>query len=298
MNYLAHAVLSFDNNAVLVGQFIADDVKGNRWMNYQDEIKKGILLHRFIDDYTDNHPGVLLLKKQLYPSLGKFAGVALDVLFDHCLSLRWDNHLASNRSESITGFYEVLRSHQSHLSEKRLFILEKMIEHDWMNMYADREGTDTILRQMSRRITFDNPLDSAWVVFERHEQGIISTFDTFFPNYFRPLRPNMILLRPNHKKRYFKRLISTPIMKSCLFKHGLTLLMLVALHMAAGAATIMLEGRYQQRNIFVINAASTDGIGYCIYEVLVNGLLTTDEINTQAFEIDLTIYGLKKWRSR
>ena len=69
--------------------------------------------------------------------------------------------------------------------------------------------------------------------------------------------------------------------------------MLIALHMAAGAATIMLEGRYQQRNIFVINAASSDGIGYCIYEVLVNGLLTTDEINTQAFEIDLTIYGLK-----
>ena len=82
-------------------------------------------------------------------------------------------------------------------------------------------------------------------------------------------------------------------MKSCLFKHALSLLLLVALHTAASAATIMLEGRYQQRNIFVINAASTDGIGYCIYEVLVNGLLTTDEINTQAFEIDLTIYGLK-----
>lgn len=82
-------------------------------------------------------------------------------------------------------------------------------------------------------------------------------------------------------------------MKSCLFKHALTLLLLVSLHTASFAATIMLEGRYQQRNIFVINAASADGIGYCIYEVLVNGLLTTDEINTQAFEIDLTIYGLK-----
>ena len=88
-------------------------------------------------------------------------------------------------------------------------------------------------------------------------------------------------------------------MKSCLFKHVLSLLLLVALHSAASAATIMLEGRYQQRNIFVINAASTDGIGYCIYEVLVNGLLTTDEINTQAFEIDLTILRpMKKYHNQ
>lgn len=82
-------------------------------------------------------------------------------------------------------------------------------------------------------------------------------------------------------------------MKSCAIKSGLALLMVAALHVVAKAGTIVLEGRYQQRNIFVINAASPDGIGYCIYEVLVNGLITTDEINTQAFEIDLTIYGLK-----
>lgn len=82
-------------------------------------------------------------------------------------------------------------------------------------------------------------------------------------------------------------------MKSCGFKYGLTLFILIAASFSAAAGTIMLEGRYQQRNIFVINAASSDGVGYCIYEVLVNGLLTTDEINTQAFEVDLTIYGLK-----
>ena len=82
-------------------------------------------------------------------------------------------------------------------------------------------------------------------------------------------------------------------MKSCLVKKWSALLALLAIQIGAMAGTIMLEGRYQQRNIFVINAASTDGIGYCIYEVLVNGLITTDEINTQAFEIDLTIYGLK-----
>jgi hypothetical protein len=59
------------------------------------------------------------------------------------------------------------------------------------------------------------------------------------------------------------------------------------------AGSIVLEGRYQQRNIFVINATATDGVGFCIYEVTVNGLVSSDEINSQAFEIDLSIYNFK-----
>jgi len=82
-------------------------------------------------------------------------------------------------------------------------------------------------------------------------------------------------------------------MKSIGCKYILAFFLLIVVQFSATAGTIMLEGRYQQRNIFVINAASSDGVGYCIFDVLVNGLLTTDEINTQAFEIDLTIYGLK-----
>ncbi len=59
------------------------------------------------------------------------------------------------------------------------------------------------------------------------------------------------------------------------------------------AGTIVMEGKYQQKNIFVINAVSAEGVGYCVYEVKVNGEITSDEINSKAFEIDLSIYGLK-----
>lgn len=59
------------------------------------------------------------------------------------------------------------------------------------------------------------------------------------------------------------------------------------------AGSIVLEGRYQSRNIFVINAPSQDGVGYCVYEVTVNGQVTSDEINSQAFEIDLSILNLR-----
>lgn len=61
----------------------------------------------------------------------------------------------------------------------------------------------------------------------------------------------------------------------------------------AQAGNLILEGRYQMRNLFVINSISSDGVGYCVYEVTMNGLVTSDEINSQAFEIDLSIYNLK-----
>ncbi|MCH2197639.1 MAG: T9SS type A sorting domain-containing protein [Flavobacteriales bacterium] len=59
------------------------------------------------------------------------------------------------------------------------------------------------------------------------------------------------------------------------------------------AGTIVMEGKYQQKNIFVINSIAPEGVGFCVYEVTVNGEITSDEVNSNAFEVDLSIYGLK-----
>ena len=56
MNYLGHLALSGENEDVLFGNFIADAVKGNSYHKFNNSIQKGILLHRFIDHFTDNHP--------------------------------------------------------------------------------------------------------------------------------------------------------------------------------------------------------------------------------------------------
>jgi hypothetical protein len=53
---------------------------------------------------------------------------------------------------------------------------------------------------------------------------------------------------------------------------------------------IILEGKYQSRNIFVAQAMGSHGFGFCAYEIRVNGNLIVDEINSSAFEIDLSSY--------
>ena len=181
MNYLAHSFLSFSNEPVLYGQFIADDIKGNKWQLLDKEVQTGILLHRFIDDYTDTHPLLLELKKKMHPTLGKFSGVVLDVLFDHVLSLRWQDYSDSPRETWIQSTYDQLQKRQQEMTDKRRFIIEKMIEHDWMNMYLTPEGTSQILNQMARRIPFANPMNDSFKVYFTYEKDIISTFDEFFP---------------------------------------------------------------------------------------------------------------------
>ena len=181
MNYLAHSFLSFSIEPVLFGQFIADDIKGNKWQQFDSTIQRGILMHRFIDNFTDSHPLVLELKKQLHPSLGKFSGVVLDVLFDHVLSQKWQLYSEQTRESWINTIYCQLGQRRLEMSEKRKCIIDKMIEHDWMNMYMTQEGTAQILNQMGRRIPFSNTLKDSFDAFIRNEKDIISTFDAFFP---------------------------------------------------------------------------------------------------------------------
>ena len=59
------------------------------------------------------------------------------------------------------------------------------------------------------------------------------------------------------------------------------------------AGVIILDGTYQLRNIFVMNGEADEGVGFCTTEVRVNGDVTSDEINSSAYEIDLSQYGLK-----
>ena len=60
---------------------------------------------------------------------------------------------------------------------------------------------------------------------------------------------------------------------------------------SAYAEDLVVKGTYQGENIYVRNPFAASGVGFCAYEVTVNGTITTDEINSSAFEIDLTTYG-------
>ena len=89
MNYLAHLYLSFGDEQLLVGNYIADAVKGRQIEQFLEGIKNGILLHRKIDEFTDNHPLVERSKSLIRSRYRKFAGVVVDMYYDHYLAAGW-----------------------------------------------------------------------------------------------------------------------------------------------------------------------------------------------------------------
>ncbi len=73
------------------------------------------------------------------------------------------------------------------------------------------------------------------------------------------------------------------------FTFGLLFLTSVAV---SGANVLLLEGRYQNKNLYIQNGTGQSGVGFCAFEVKVNGKVTTDEVNSTAFEVDLTPFKL------
>ncbi|MHB8258991.1 MAG: hypothetical protein ACYDCN_03080 [Bacteroidia bacterium] len=61
----------------------------------------------------------------------------------------------------------------------------------------------------------------------------------------------------------------------------------------ANAGVLVVEGKYQQKNLYIQNGFSSNGVGFCAFEVKVNGQVTTDEVNSSAFEIDFTPFKFK-----
>ena len=75
---------------VIVCNFMADAVKGRDLSAWSAGLRKGIRMHRQIDSYTDNHPLTLKGRERLREHCGKYAGVALDLFYDHVIASRWE----------------------------------------------------------------------------------------------------------------------------------------------------------------------------------------------------------------
>ncbi len=59
------------------------------------------------------------------------------------------------------------------------------------------------------------------------------------------------------------------------------------------AGVLIVEGKFQNKNIYIQNSFGGNGVGFCATEIKVNGKITTDEVNSSAFEIDLAAMNIK-----
>ena len=152
MNYLAHLYLAEDSDESLLGNLLGDFVKGRLEDQYSPEIIKGINTHRKVDSYTDANAKFLECKKLLTPERRRFAGIIIDMSFDHFLAKNWSQYSNIELSEFTNRVYALLLEHESTLPQKLRERMPYMIGDDWLGSYKNIDTIGLALNAISRRL--------------------------------------------------------------------------------------------------------------------------------------------------
>lgn len=182
MNILAHLYLSGEVSELMIGNFIADHVKGQQLLLYSPGIQNGIKLHRFIDSYTDEHPAVRDIRKILYQEIGKYAPVISDVLYDHFLAKSWVNYHHETLENYADEKYKYLKNHQHLMPEKTKYMLPFLIQYNWLVAYRSFEGLQQVFNGMNRRASFISNMDKSVEILEKYYPEMEDSFNLFFPD--------------------------------------------------------------------------------------------------------------------
>lgn len=181
MNYLAHSFLSFSYDEILIGNFIADSLRGKEVESFHSSIKMGIQLHRLIDNFTDHHEIVKQSKERLEPKYGKYDSVIMDILYDHFLAINWNKYTDMTLTHHSEKVYQSLQNNYNILPPKIKEFLPHMIRENWLVQYGNEDGIAQSLRGMARRASFVSHMEEAVVDLKNKYSEFDSDFQLFFP---------------------------------------------------------------------------------------------------------------------
>lgn len=194
MNFLAHLYLSGDNEMVMVGNFIADHLRGHGWKQFPDGVQLGVRMHRFIDEFTDSHPVVEKSKALLRPGFKKYSPVICDIIYDHFLAAEWSSYSDIAIDDYSNYIYNMLHRNEQYLPERTKAMMVFMERDNWLKNYASLQGIDMALKGMSRRASFDNNMNNAAEFLENNYLEFKSHFDLFFPELMNSVNGKFIEL--------------------------------------------------------------------------------------------------------
>lgn len=181
MNFLAHLFLSGQPGEQMVGNFIADSVKGSELSKFSPGIQEGIRLHRAIDSFTDSHPQTLKSKERLRKQYGKYASVIVDIFYDHFLAIHWNDHSSVDLRSYTKEVYDFLGTYYPIFPVRSQSFYTYMTKYDILFAYRKIEGIEQVMKGMSRRAKFESGMETAAEALEADHDKYEKEFQAFFP---------------------------------------------------------------------------------------------------------------------
>ncbi|WP_101758782.1 ACP phosphodiesterase [Oceanicoccus sp. KOV_DT_Chl] len=180
MNYLAHFHLSHGDDELLLGALLGDFIKGPLKGERSPGLEQGILLHRKIDAYTDQHSLPKQAQQLFAPEFRRYSGIMTDVVFDHFLNQHW--HLFHH--QPLTTFsqqvYQLIVE-STHLTAAAQQQANNLARYDVFENYKHWQTVAAALQRIGQRIKRDNPLALAAEEMEQHYPALEQIFLEFYP---------------------------------------------------------------------------------------------------------------------
>jgi len=181
MNFLAHLYLSSGVEDIMIGNFIGDSVKGKAYLDYRPKIQQGIILHRKIDELTDNHEITKKLSRLFRSEYRKYSGIVIDIFYDHFLSKNWSTYSDMDLKSFIKKSHKVLLKNIAVLPTRVQTFLPIMVAKNRLYSYSKIEGLKIALDRMAKYTSL--PAASNFAIktlhdnYEEFNQKFILFFD-------------------------------------------------------------------------------------------------------------------------
>lgn len=182
VNFLAHSLLGFNNSELIAGQFCGDFVRGSNLSHFPEGIEHGIRLHRYLDRFTDTHP-VLTPVRQTIPDLPRrFAGIVVDVMFDHYLARRWDQISQVSLDHHAKTVILALNQHELHFPLPLKRFTKLLEREDILQNNLHLSSIELTLSRIASRSTKFSALALTTEQLEPLRETLIEPFNTFYPD--------------------------------------------------------------------------------------------------------------------
>ncbi|MCE5234178.1 MAG: ACP phosphodiesterase [Mizugakiibacter sp.] len=181
MNHLAHALLAGDDPALVFGSLLGDFVRGAPDPALPPALRAGIRLHRAVDAWTDAHPIVVAGRARFAPPWRRYAGILLDVWFDHCLAgdfARWADRPLDAYAQWL---HAVLDAHAALQPPALRRFVAYMRAHALPAAYRERATLDDVFAGLSHRLSRANPLAESGPALDAQAGRLAADFEAFFP---------------------------------------------------------------------------------------------------------------------
>ncbi len=181
MNFVAHCFLAQANNHSLIGNLLGDFCKGVDTKALDHDIYLGLMNHRAVDKYTDQHYQVIQAKQYFSDQRRRFSGIAIDVLFDYFLIKHWSRYCSMSFSDFKQTVYQCLTDNLSLMPEHMANVMSRVVNQDWFASYQNLEGIGLALDRIASRIRFSNHFAGSLEDIYTYHDELESSFLIFFP---------------------------------------------------------------------------------------------------------------------